>query len=163
MRRSVRSYIGQRLNRQARPLLQAAAVAAFALSLAGCGGLGLPFAEENGPQAAVTAPPAKAALVSAKVSEGVDPSDWETVRRAVASAPVDGVDGGIDWSNPDTGSTGTITAYPVVAGKDGTLCRTVATTVSDLRGVRRYRGQSCQRRDGRWQLFSFTADDAKLL
>ena len=81
----------------------------------------------------------------------------------VASAPVEGVNGGIDWSNPDTGSTGTVTAYPVVANQGGMLCRTVATTVNDLRGIRHYRGQACQRRDGRWQLLQFTADAAKLL
>jgi hypothetical protein len=41
-------------------------------------------------------------------------------------------------------------------------CRPLATTINDERGVRRYRGEACQRDNGRWQLYGMVADDAQL-
>jgi len=157
MRWSGTSYIGEGRTRQSPPFMRAAAIALTVLSLAGCSRLGLPFGDSDDPKTT------GAVQVAAKVTDHVDASDWEAIRRAVATAPIDGSDAqGIDWSNPDTGSSGVITAYPAVAEKGGALCRTLATTVNDVRGVRRYRGEACQRTDGRWQLFKIAADDSKL-
>ncbi len=68
----------------------------------------------------------------------------------------------IEWSNPDTGSTGTIADLRPAADRGGRLCRAFSTTVNDDRGIRRYRGDACQRTDGRWQLYGMVADDVTL-
>jgi surface antigen len=103
-----------------------------------------------------------ATLASAKVADSVDPSDWEAVRRAVASAPDEASEAAIPWSNPHTGSDGTINASAATVGKSGALCRSLETTISDYRGVRLYRGEACRRADGRWQIVRLAAGDATL-
>ncbi len=145
-------------------LLRLAAIGAIALTLGGCAGLGLPFGGERGgsrmADARTTTP--KPTLASAPAGmDAVDPSDWETVRRAIATAP-ETASRDLTWANPDTGSSGTA-AVSASIQKDGSLCRAFATTVNDTRGVRRYRGDACLRMDGRWQLYGIAADDAVLL
>jgi surface antigen len=156
-------YIGARKPRQSPPFYRGVAAAVLALSLGGCAGLGLPGGGELITGSVPATRPA-ATLVSANASiiERVDPSDWETVRRTVASAsPTSGVNR-IEWSNPDTGSQGTIIGLDVPTDRKGQLCRSFATTINDARGVRGYRGDACKRTDGRWQLFGMAPDDAKL-
>jgi surface antigen len=100
--------------------------------------------------------------IKASVTDGVDPSDWETMRQVVAGiAPAD-ADLTRPWTNPQTGSYGSITVG-AAEQRSGGACRSFSTTVSDLRGVRRYRGEACQPVGGRWQLSDIRADDSKLL
>ena len=160
MRWSGSSYIDGGLQGQSLPFVRAGALALVALSLGGCAQLGLPFVEADARQAADRTLTG-ATRVRATIGDGVDPSDWEAVRRAVATAP-DGNAADIAWSNPDTGSEGTILAAAAAAGKSGTTCRTLEATINDNRGARRYRGEACQRTNGRWQITRMAADDAKL-
>ncbi len=124
--------------------------------------MGVPF----GPDLADVSPEITGSIptkpVKVDVVDQVDPSDWETIRRAVAKIPADMGATDVEWSNPDTRSTGTIAALAAPSAGAGTLCRPFATTVNDIRGVRRYRGEACQRTDGRWQLMDVAADDALL-
>ena len=156
-------YIGERKPRQSPPFHRAIVAAAMALALGGCAGLGLPGA--GGELVTGSVSPnrgATATLVSASVVDQVDPSDWETVRRTVASAsPTTGISR-IEWTNPDTGTQGTIVGLDVPTDRKGQLCRSFSTTINDARGVRGYRGDACKRTDGRWQLFGMVPDDAKL-
>jgi len=124
----------------------------FAFALGGCSTLGLPFGPElaDAPQTVGSIP------VSATLTDSVNPSDWEAVRRAMAAVPADKSQT-VEWTNPGTGSTGTAMA---IAGSVGAACRPFATTVSDPRGVRRYSGQVCRQTPGQWQLESVSADDA---
>jgi len=97
--------------------------------------------------------------------DGVDPSDWERIR-LFASTNVEPAKTGevLDWTNPETGSNGTISplaASRTVAG--GRECRSFGLTVSDIRGIRRYRGDACHTPDGMWQLFDVTPEDGALL
>jgi surface antigen len=111
--------------------------------------------------ASVSAETTGSITVEAAAVDQVDPSDWEAVRRALAGVSQDAEVSRIEWSNPDTGSTGTIATLDLPVERSGTLCRPFATTVSDVRGVSRYRGEACRRADGRWQLFGVIADDAQ--
>lgn len=151
-------YTGPSRPRQS-PLMGAIAVAAVALSLGGCASVGLPFGEAS--LAAVSGETTGSLPVKADVVSQVDSSDWEAVRRAVASVSQDREASRIEWSNPDTGSTGTVATLDQPIDGNGALCRPFATTVSDVRGVRRYRGEACLRADGRWQLHGMIADDAQ--
>ena len=138
------------------------AAVALALSLGGCAGLGLPFGAEMAASNASATGTIKPTLVSAQVVDGVDASDWEAIRRTVAAIPADtGIDS-LAWRNPDTGSAGTISSLSAAHALRGVECRTFATTINDQRGVRRYRGEACQRANGRWQLYGMVADDAQL-
>ena len=70
----------------------------------------------------------------------------------------------IDWTNPDTGSNGTISPLASARNEpDGRNCRAFSLTVSDVRGIRRYRGDACRAPDGMWQLFEVVPEDSALL
>jgi surface antigen len=142
-----------------RQLRGGAAAFLLTLALGGCASTGLPLGERDfhGVSAETTA----SVPVKVSVVDQVDPSDWETVRRAVAGVSEANETTRIEWSNPDTGSTGIVATLDMPVEHGGTLCRPFATTVSDVHGVRRYRGEACQRTDGRWQLFGVVADDAQ--
>jgi surface antigen len=160
MRWSGSSYIGGGRQRQSPPFMRPVAVALLAAALGGCAGLGLPF-ETASNQKMTTGSIHK---VSAKAGGSVDKSDWETVRRAVATvAGKDATSDTVDWRNPDTGSTGTIAILGGVTAANDESCRNFATTINDMRGIRRYRGEACRMTNGRWQLFGVLADDSQLL
>ena len=55
-------------------------------------------------------------------------------------------------------SDGTVSLLTVAAARNGTVCRGFTATINDLRGIRRYRGQSCRGADG-WQLSDIVPDD----
>lgn len=160
MRWSGSSYIGSGRQRQSPPFMRPAAVALLAAALGGCAGLGLPF-ESASNRTMTTGAIHK---VSAKAGGNVDQSDWETVRRAIATiAGKEATSDTVDWRNPDTGSTGTITILAGVTAANDENCRNFATTINDTRGIRRYRGEACRMTNGRWQLFGVLADDSQLL
>ena len=138
------------------PVLVAAAV--LAVLVAGCSA-GMPLGERKAGRLSATAlaapKPDKARL---SAIEQVDASDWEEMRREIASSS-EVASQTLDWRNPDTGSTGTIMLLAAI-NKSGILCRSFTATVSDVKGVRRYGGEACLRTDGRWQLYGVTADDS---
>jgi 17 kDa outer membrane surface antigen len=150
------SYIGDGRRRQMR-LVRPAAIAVLALSLGGCAGLGLPFGEAGtaGRLAAANGP-VQPILASAVVSSQADPSDWDTIRRTIEGAPT--AASRLDWNNAITGSTGSV----AIAADKGETCRAFASTINDLRGIRRYRGQACIVDGGRSQLRAIVADDVTL-
>jgi hypothetical protein len=154
------SYNGVGHLRQSPFVPRAVAAALLALSLGGCAGTGLPFDEATSSHLAANGDSARPILASATVADRVDPSDWEMVRYTLAGASK-GPAPSLDWLNPDTGSTGTITTTATaIEGKY--LCRSFATTVNDLRGIRRYRGEACAPEGGRLQLRGVTPDDAAI-
>lgn len=148
--------------RQSPRILPAAATALIALSLGGCAGLGLPIAREMTALDTTTTGSIRPTLVSATVVDGVAASDWEAIRRTVAATRANTAVDRLGWTNPDTGSAGSIVGLSAAALKGGMPCRTFATTVNDQRGVRRYRGEACEHGNGRWQLYGMVADDAQL-
>jgi surface antigen len=139
-------------------LTHGAAASLLALALTGCAGLGLPFGEHGkAGRMAASGLVVQPILASATITDQLDPSDWESIRRTIEGAPKAAAN--VDWSNALTGSVGSI----IVAadGKDG--CRMFAATINDLHGIRRYRGGACLVTGGRLQLRGIVADDATLL
>jgi hypothetical protein len=161
MRWSGSSYIDEGRKRQSPPFLRPVAVAALAVALGGCAGLGLPFGESASNQDLTTGSVQK---VSAKGADKVDQSDWQAVRRAVASvASGSGSTGTGEWRNPKTGSSGAVTILNTVTATNDPNCRNFVTTINDTRGVRNYRGEACRMGKDDWQLFGVLADDSTLL
>lgn len=86
-------------------------------------------------------------------TEGVDPADAETIRRTVAGAEfASGESHLLAWSNPDTGSSGTITAIENTISGDGRPCRKFSTTLDSFMGISLYDGETCELREGLWIL-----------
>ncbi len=144
---------------------RAAPLLALALGLAGCGRL-LPFGPATLDLATTQGivRPAAATGLKADAPQAVDPTDWEALRLAAAGSLLDAAPGAaLDWANPATGTFGT--AVPIAAAQtraDGD-CRVFSTTLSDVRGIRRYRIEACARPGGRFDFVTVTADDATLL
>jgi hypothetical protein len=134
--------------------LRAAVLVMVAVSLGGCAAAGRASVGGYGTTGLIP--------VNAVATDMVDPSDWEVVRRAVNDVPADAVADRIEWDNPATGSTGNVVILGLPIDRNGTLCRPLATTVSDIRGIRRYSGDACLI-NGSWRLRGIKADDAQLL
>jgi len=155
------SYNGDRRERQPQSAALSFATLCLAVTLGGCSGFGLPFGDYGLDRQLSTG---SIHTVSAKGSPRVDQSDWETVRQVIASADTKRQSTqSLDWSNPDTGTTGTITIFDTISATNDQKCRNFATTINDARGIRRYRGEACLMTNDRWQLFGVLADDSKLL
>lgn len=133
--------------RQSLPYFRAGVIGGLLLTTAAC-------------SATTIDPVHTGSLVRATVADSVDPSDWEAVRRTLAGIGAEALDQG--WKNPQTGSSGTVTALAAERGSGG-LCRSFATTVNDYRGIRRYRGEACRGGDGGWQLSGIIPEDSLLL
>lgn len=139
------------------------------LLIAGCGlsGCGLtPGGPEADLDTMTTGSIAPAPAAPARtVVEAVAPSDWERIRLTASTFIPSATNGEIiDWTNPETGSNGTLS--PLVKARnepDGRNCRPFALTVSDVRGIRGYRGDACRATDGMWQLFEVVPEDSALL
>jgi surface antigen len=161
MRWSGTSYNGDRYPRQSPFQIRPLATILLAATLGGCSGLGMPFGEVAMDRELTTGSLHK---VSTRGQDKVDQSDWETVRRTIASVAAESHPAAnVAWSNPDTGNTGTITIHDTITGTNDPNCRNFATTLNDPRGIRHYRGETCHMNDNRWQLFGVLADDSKLL
>ena len=145
--RSRTSYTARGTERQSLPYFRAAVLGVIALTAAGCSTTSLDPIQTGG-------------VIRAAVTDGVDPSDWETVRQTIATIGSDAFDRA--WQNPKTGSSGTITAL-AAEPRAGSLCRAFATTVNDLRGIRRYRGEACQSANAGWRLTGIVPEDSLLL
>jgi surface antigen len=135
----------------------AALALAVAGELAGCASLGLPF----GPDLVRTFDQTSAVAVKGDGADNVAASDWDAVKKTISGLPP-GQAKSVQWSNPVTGSTGAVTLLGDAAAPAAAACRPFSTTISDPRGVRRYRGQACRQTDGRWQLIGLAAEDALL-
>jgi|EP01132_Coremiostelium_polycephalum_P010523 surface antigen len=60
----------------------------------------------------------------------------------------------LPWSNPETGSQGTITAIAEKKTETG-LCREFQTSRESFDGVMLYKGETCMQDGGQWTLKSF--------
>jgi surface antigen len=161
------------MSRCALPLLLAALSGLAACSAAPIGGGTELDSTTTGSIARVsppTEPPLGYAATPAEakaktVIDGVAPSDWERIRLFASTSLAGARDGDVlDWTNPQTGSNGTLAALAASRPEAGSRdCRAFALTISDVRGIRRYRGDACRTPDGMWQLFDVTPEDGALL
>ncbi len=137
-------------------------------SLAGCSQAGIPIGNPelaSGPSPTHTrSMEATTTQAAAEVeADSVDPSDLKTVLSTAAAALNTGrTDQALAWANPVTGSSGAVTPLEAAPTGDEATCKVFASTVNDVRGIRGYRGEACQRGDGTWNLMRFVPEDAEL-
>lgn len=126
------------------------ATAVFVCTLSGCAMKDFNIEKAVPDKATITGSVASAQQVDPKSS-----SDQTTIRNIVSalnftqwgSKP-------LPWSNPETGSQGTITA--IAEKKDETgLCREFQTSRESFDGVMLYKGETCMQNGGQWALKSF--------
>ena len=144
--RSRVSYTARRGERQSLPYFRAAVLGAIGTVVAGC--------------STATYDPIQTAGIVSTISDNVDPSDWEAVRRTVAEIGAEALDR--PWQNPRTGSSGTVSAT-AMEPKAGGVCRAFTPTVNDIRGIRAYRGEACRSGAADWQIGAIVPEDSKLL
>lgn len=158
------SYTALAVRRQSRrPQSRSAIIAVLALAsttLAGCSTIMMPLSgwgsSPSGPPAgeittgSVPRPPA---------ARPAPESDGEVVRRTVEAAARGSATGGIAWSNPASGHSGTITDLVVAKAANGAPCRDFATTLATVEGVTLHRGRACQGYAGPWELLDFAPAD----
>ena len=107
-----------------------------------------------------------ASLITGSVSKpakltGIESTDTEVIKSTVAKATLkSSTSVALAWVNPDTGSSGTITAIDRFFGKHGQKCRGFKTTVSTFMGVAFYNGETCQISPTEWVLSWFRPVDS---
>lgn len=131
---------------------------ALSTLLGGCAVIG-PFAERLDP-----APTGSIQTGSERpAASQLASSDWEAIRsKAAAIIPAASAGSSVDWSNPSTGSSGSVSPIATAEPKGNTRCRAFAATLNDIRGARRYRSQACLQNNGKWVIGPPTAEDAFL-
>ncbi|MEM1316857.1 MAG: RT0821/Lpp0805 family surface protein [Pseudomonadota bacterium] len=88
-------------------------------------------------------------------TEGVDGTDAKVITDVVATVPTPRQNMALNWSNPETGSTGTVLSIDAFKGKHGQICRGFKTSVNSFMGVALYNGETCKVREDRWLLTWF--------
>lgn len=89
------------------------------------------------------------------VAQPAPESDGEVIRRAVEAAVRGPGPARLEWSNPSSGHSGTLSDLTVVTAKNGAPCRDFTTTLATVEGVELYRGRACQGYAGPWDLVDF--------
>jgi surface antigen len=134
--------------------LKALAALAMAGSLSACS-IATKTAGLGGKEEMITA-----SVTKPVKSEGIDGTDAEVIKNAVAQADkAPDASNLLAWSNPDTGNSGTITAIDRFVGSHGQKCKKFETTVDTFMGISLYDGETCELKPGFWVLSWFIRKD----
>lgn len=137
------------------------------LALAGCGSITIPLGGGLGSQSAditgtsSTIGDPRGAQTMALAYETLGDTDWEEVRKTVASSLYAPADAKLEWVNERTGTNGTITGLVSLRAKNGASCRQFTTTMAKIDGVRIYRAEACQGYAGQWEIINTAAAEAR--
>ena len=115
----------------------------LAAGLCGCGGMHLNPPEITGSTTV--------SRVDRLTFGDTDRGDWEAIRATVTAVPAQSADRPIPWQNPASGNSGTITQLTIVEHGRGQSCRSFASTVSALDGVKLYRAELCRSVMDTWE------------
>ena len=120
------------------------------LALGGCAGVTIPMGNIMGdPDPVVTGSVGAGFAVPGDLPETLAYSDARVISQVTAGSILDAVSAEpVEWTNGQTGSSGTWMALEDANNSDSGLCRLFGATVTSLRGVHRYFGKACRRGDG---------------
>ncbi len=90
-----------------------------------------------------------------------DPSDWDLIRSTVASSLSAPADARIEWRNPATGNSGTISGLAVAENANGLTCRGFSSTIAGIDGVRLYKAEICKSVMKTWEFARIEPADGK--
>ncbi len=94
-------------------------------------------------------------IVEKTKPEGIAETDAEIIKNTVTDAKISTKIKPLAWTNPQTGSSGTIIAIDKFMGKHGQNCRGFKTSVDSFMGIAFYNGEACQISAGKWVLSWF--------
>ncbi len=124
--------------------------------IGGIGGalLGSVFGKGSGRLAAVAVGTLVGAMVGQEVGKSLDKADRAAIDRAESRATTAPIGETINWDNPDSGNSGTVT--PVRDGKDttGRYCREFKQTIEIGGRLEEGYGTACRQEDGSWQIMT---------
>ncbi|WP_373086932.1 RT0821/Lpp0805 family surface protein [Sneathiella sp.] len=149
-------------------------VATAALALAGCadqqnnpkttggsiiggiGGalLGSAFGSGTGRLVAVGVGTLAGAMIGREVGKSLDAADRAQIDRAENQATTAPIGQTINWNNPDSGNSGSITPVRDGNALDGRYCREFQQTVEIGGKLEKGYGTACRQPDGSWQIMS---------
>ena len=140
-----------------RPHCRSAVIAVLASSvmLSGCSTIRPLSAWVSGGDAPPPGEITTGSIPKPTVAQPAPESDGEVVRRTVETAAQASSGARIEWTNPASGHSGTITDLVASRAKNGASCRDFATTLATVEGVSMYRGRACQGYLGPWDLVDF--------
>jgi surface antigen len=123
---------------------------------AALGGLaGAQIGSGSGQLAATAAGVLIGAVVGRKIGSSLDKTDQLYAERTAQSTLENSPSGVFSqWSNPDSGNYGTVTAQPAYQTASGQYCREYQTTVIVGGEAQEGYGTACRMKDGSWQIQS---------
>ncbi|MBP0617067.1 RT0821/Lpp0805 family surface protein [Jiella mangrovi] len=127
------------------------------LLLALTGGLGGCVVAGPGVEETLLDPTITGSVEPQAASPDIDPdtdSDRRIVRNAVSALDLDRGTGRYPWSNPETGSSGVITALSQEKQGDS-ICRSFEASRQRFDGIALYAGRACTVGAGEWALIEF--------
>lgn len=124
--------------------------------LGGIGGavIGSQFGEGSGQIAATAAGTLLGAYLGSEIGKSLDAADRAMMDQATQQATTAPVGQTIDWSNTNSGNSGTVTATRQGRGPSGESCREFLTTVEVDGRLEEQTSIACQQPDGSWQVVS---------
>ena len=120
----------------------------------GGGLLGSTIGGGSGQLVAVGAGALLGAFIGNEIGKSLDRADQAAMGRAETRAQTAPIGQTIQWENPDSGNSGTVT--PTRQGTDtaGRYCREYQTTVTVEGRTQDAYGTACQTADGQWEVVS---------
>ncbi len=176
MKHCVVAYLYHRtvVRQLARGVAAMALVTALGGSLCGCAGihlLGDTSASTSSPAASAAVDsvdmPAAGAITGAVSSnkpldyDSSDHSDWDLIRSTVASSLASPSTAHIEWTNPATGNSGTVSDLAPSGTAKGRDCRSFASTIAAVDGVRLYHAEICKSVMNTWEFSKIAAADVQ--
>ena len=123
---------------------RAAAAFVFSVLLAGCTSSG-PVADAAPENTIVTGQVAETAYGS-----GVSVEDAALLKRIAAQTSTEALP--LQWTNPETGTRGSLVSLDGFKGRHGQTCRSFRTTVATYLGISWFEGEACEVDKGAWTL-----------
>ncbi len=120
----------------------------------GGGLLGSTIGGGSGQLAAVAAGTLLGAFLGNEIGKSLDRADQAAMQRAETQAQTAPIGQTIEWQNPDSGNSGTVT--PTREGTDagGRYCREYQTSVTVEGQSQEAFGTACQTETGQWEIVS---------
>jgi len=150
-----------------------ATIGCLGASLGGCAGIHLLGTGSDSTPGAVSAvdsveTPAPAGSVTGSVGTsgslglaGSDPGDWDSIRSTVSTSLSSPPTAHIQWTNATTGNSGTISDLTSAGTPKGRDCRSFASTITAVDGVRLYHAEICKSVMNTWEFSKITAADVQ--
>lgn len=122
---------------------------------AAAGGLlGAQFGSGAGKIAAATVGTLAGGFIGSSIGKSLDRADQQAMVQAQQQAHAAPVGQQINWNNPDSGNSGTITPLRDGTSSGGAYCREYQTTVTVGGKTEDAFGTACQQPDGSWKIVS---------